>query len=165
MNCLMLIKKRNAVALHLLSIELEFVQYLNIRIFGFLAQILKRMLCNSWMRWVKLPLAEEGYLAQNLGMYQSILDLETQDGGWYRQLKRSHTYRPKLTSVEGLSVPLQSLPKGYQKSSDSAGNCRKGRDLVCVNPPSFLTSSPPRKNSRLPKLSADLHLQRLTFIS
>lgn len=37
----MLIKKRNVVAvyLHLLSIELEFVQNLNILIFGFTAQI------------------------------------------------------------------------------------------------------------------------------
>lgn len=58
----MLIKKRNAAALYLdlLSIKLEFVQYLNISMFGSVAQIWKTMLCNSWMKWVEMPLPK-GY--------------------------------------------------------------------------------------------------------
>lgn len=120
----------NIFAVHLLSIELKFVQYLFIQRFGFMVRIWKRKLCNSLIRWVDLPLPKEGYLAQNLGMHQSIFDLGTQmvigRDSW-----REDTQRPRLNSAKGCSAPLQAFPK--QKSFDSAGNCRKERHLTCVN--------------------------------
>lgn len=69
---------RNIFAVHPLSIELKLVQYLIIWRVGFIVLIWKWKLCNSWIRWVDLPLAKDGYLARKLGMYQNIFGLGTQ---------------------------------------------------------------------------------------
>lgn len=93
------------------------------------------------------------------------------DDDWYRQLKKSHTKRPRLNPVEGLSVPLQAFPK--QKSCDSAGSCREEEHLIYVNSCSLhpahlqvtFEENSQAQNLRLHKLSGNLHVQRLIFIS